>query len=553
MSDTPDVPAAVLEVMGAWWVPHAAPPPPPFTPPEADGAPGRGPAEATAPEYVQEHAPEQAGGSPDTDRAEHAEHAAPAPERVAHGTLRFDGRGSARLELIGMLRPFPTGGADFTPPVILGVTTGGEPVTLWQCRETGSSGQLGEFRATTIEAQVVVVGAHFAAPEQLQFARLGVRYDHLAEWMGVRGLQVEQLDEHDDGPFRFRVETVPPRVYEAGLPDFTLRLWTGFGYNDAGITQVRVEQWPMLTILPREPWHLDRFFDVLHQLQNFLSFAAGEPAYPLDPLHAVPAGGDRGDGERRAGVTLYYAGRRRAGRTPRPRHGHQMLFGLWDVEDAFETVLQAWFAKADVLSPVHDLYFAAMFGGAFYLQTRFLNFAQAVESYHRRTDMRTYVPKALFKRVASRLRKVFDADDLALPEEARRAFRDNLAHFNELSLRTRLVEVMDRCGDLSAFLIPDREAFLVAAVQTRNYLTHYGRKQAHVADDAEGLYRLSRQLRYLLEVSLLAELGLPPSTREAIVRRYQPHVYFRRRYALAAAVTSEASAAPADEPPTADD
>ena len=94
-------------------------------------------------------------------------------------------------------------------------------------------------------------------------------------------------------------------------------------------------------------------------------------------------------------------------------------------------MLNAWWEKEALLRPVFDLYFGRSFAPALTASIAFSAIAQALETYHRRTDNRTQLPKDVFK---SRRTLVLDA----MPtDETRKWLGDKLAFANELPLRER--------------------------------------------------------------------------------------------------------------------
>jgi hypothetical protein len=62
-----------------------------------------------------------------------------------------------------------------------------------------------------------------------------------------------------------------------------------------------------------------------------------------------------------------------------------MLFSLQDISCRFGEIVQAWFTRSTVSRPLYDLYFGTLRSPFMFVEHRFLNMFQALESYDRRT------------------------------------------------------------------------------------------------------------------------------------------------------------------------
>jgi hypothetical protein len=114
-----------------------------------------------------------------------------------------------------------------------------------------------------------------------------------------------------------------------------------------------------------------------------------------------------------------------------------------------------------------------------------------------------------------------------LPEEIRKIFNQKAAYLNEYTLRTRLGEVLDQLGPATPLLVPDREGFIKLAADTRNYLTHYTESLRGKSADGEQLYAMIQQLKAVIELTFLREMGVSEARVEAIVRQNQRFIDLR--------------------------
>jgi len=459
------------------------------------------------------------------------------PEREVYGTLVFNGDGPPKRNCIGLFYEFGEQHGGFQTPIILGLTTTGTPVTLLRCSESESSGSFSSLRTSTIQARFVLVGEHYFTPEEIQFRSFAVSYDHLTEWARMSGLRDHVESDHIGRLRKYTLEYEFPSFPESVVGGMKVLFSPTFHRTGLSVHGTEITQLMFFEVVPEQTITLQALLDVTVKLRNFLSLGVADAVYPVAiegrPV-LEPEPPDKSEyrdrlqrmiEEQRAIEIFYYIPRRDRGF--RKVFGADMLFGLWHLGGEFGQCLAAWFAKAEALEPVYDLYFGTVYGSSDYLQTRFLSLAQAVESYHRRTNQRAYLDRQSFRQLRERLCQVLRDPATGLSETLQSIFVNKLAWFNELSLQTRVEEVYDRCGKLAEFLIPDRAKFVRAVKDTRNYLTHYAASLMDRAAHGYALHLLAEQLKFLLELSLLREMGVSEATQEQIVTNHQHYLRIR--------------------------
>jgi hypothetical protein len=204
-----------------------------------------------------------------------------------------------------------------------------------------------------------------------------------------------------------------------------------------------------------------------------------------------------GEEQRGLGVNVFY----QLPNVPEVKETHpaEMLFTLADARDRFPQLVENWFAKQELLRPVFDLYFGAIYNRHAFLEQRFLSLTQAIESYHRRTSTATDLPREQHNRR-------IDGILATAPEEHRKWLSDQLTYSNELRLRKRLADVLTRCPEVVGKLLKKKK-FIDHVLTARNYLTHYDPSLERKARTGLDLYPLTVQLQTLVEMCLLLELG----------------------------------------------
>jgi len=99
----------------------------------------------------------------------------------------------------------------------------------------------------------------------------------------------------------------------------------------------------------------------------------------------------------------------------------------------------------------------------------------------------------------------------SVPEEHREWLEKKLEYSHELTLPERLADTLERCPTITSRLIGDsarkKKSFIRKVASTRNYETHLDPSiQAEAARGAR-LLTLVKQLRPLVEMTLLLEIG----------------------------------------------
>jgi hypothetical protein len=191
--------------------------------------------------------------------------------------------------------------------------------------------------------------------------------------------------------------------------------------------------------------------------------------------------------------------------------GHRMLFSYSQVRDSAEKKLARWLSAYELFQPALALYFGARAGAHKYLNGRFLSLAQAIETYHRRTNNERFMDERAYKKLAAELKK-------ACPQELRTWLSQRLRYGNELNLAARIKHIVKpfshHLGDAK-----ERKKLIRRIVTTRNYLTHYDhRLKAEVAEGME-LYALCMSSEAILQLHFLKEIGFSDTEIDDIVAK----------------------------------
>ena len=181
-----------------------------------------------------------------------------------------------------------------------------------------------------------------------------------------------------------------------------------------------------------------------------------------------------------------------------------ILFTLPQIRSRFSDLMVAWFSRSDGLQSLYDLYFGAMLSPATYIEHRFLNFFQALESYNRRTSVSTPDKAEARAERLDRISKAMAVEDWKWLKKKLRPPGPSAAD--------RINHVVDH---LNARWLLTREQVTLAG-DLRNYYTHFDPALEARLPPTKGRFRimhnLTVRLRVLCELVLLDAIGLAGDT-----------------------------------------
>jgi hypothetical protein len=465
------------------------------------------------------------------------------PEHKVPGTLYFS-QSDIRLELLGELdRPRPAqaveeaeqgegprevsvelGSLVTSQSRILGQAPNGSAVTLERCN--GRSLAIGLPGLTTSEygAQFVLVGAWYEPDEELAFDEIAIRFSELDTWASVSGFATKLMWTEDQKSLA-SIETkfLPPPAIDVVLDEGTT-LKFEFPYTVSGMrpvmTELHIAQAATVRVAFERPANIERSLTYVALLRNFLALAVGRPIRVLSVrgYHKPPADAEvdrfTGVGPQNLDVEILY----RLVGLPEPAerelHPTEMLFTLGDVHDRLGEVLATWFAKQEVLGPVLARYFHLVHNPPTSREQEFESLTRVLETHHRLV----VGPAARSEEHLERLGMILSS----VPEEHREWLEGRLEYSHEPTLSQRLRVALARCPEIAARLVGNsdaRSSFVRKVSLTRNYETHLDPGNREPAARGAELVALTYQLRALVEMTLLLEIGFSCEEVAAIFER----------------------------------
>jgi ApeA N-terminal domain 1 len=447
------------------------------------------------------------------------------PETKVPGTLSFSQK-RVELELLGSF------GAPATPlariddqPRILGVTKDHKAVTLEHCAGMGARFGFGGFPTTRFRPRLVLHGLWYEPDERVLFDEISIRYSDLDTWAATSGFSSQWAWDPDGKSIRkLDITYTPPESIEVNLDaDTTLGIdfsWTWNGLRRP-TTESHIVQTASFRVRCASPATPEQALDYVYHMRNFLSVGVGRPIRVLSVRGFQNPPPDAEVDQftklepRKLEVEILY----QTVGSPEPAGKEldisEMLFTLADARPRLGEILQTWFERQELMREVFARYFYLVHGPTPDRDHAFESYVRVLETHHRRTAAETAASDEIRERVQGIVHAVTDVDDREWLEQL-------LAHSHEPSLSKRLKQTLNRCPTVATRAIGSskkKDSFVWKVVNTRNYKIHLDPLKKHEAADGTELVVLVYQLRALVEMTLLLELGFECDEVDAIFKR----------------------------------
>lgn len=444
------------------------------------------------------------------------------PEHRVHGTLTHT-ESETTLELFGSLRDEDietTGRVTIPKPttVIYGHLEGEGPCTLF--RNSRGSVRMplgGKASSSSWSSRMLFIGIHLPDPASAEFCDWTVAFTGLEEWVGTSPFQQEESPEGEATLTR-TVRYVQPETIAVSIPSADMNLDLEFGLSITGnmYRSLTLSRTPYLVLRPRSPRQLEWFYATLRDVQNFLLFCIGQPAYPKSIVAHIPAKEQETENKGHEGkkppketsVRVYYHYQHY--REQRALSPAQMPLPLPSICHMLSEMLNHWFSKGEKLRDVYGLFFSTIYNAELYTQSVFLSLTQAVETYSRAVHEAIYVAPTDYEQISKALGEAIPRDT---PADLKTSLKSRIKYGNEYSLRKRLKEILSSLEAETVGLITnDPNRFGNRIVDTRNYLTHYSEELRGNAISGTDLQIANYRLKLLLTILLCKELGIIESS-----------------------------------------
>lgn len=330
-------------------------------------------------------------------------------------------------------------------------------------------------------SDVAIVGrSYFSTKDEVIFDSVEVDFTLFSEWIGKSGMKIEE-DTDDNGSIReTRIIHNFPEVLESYIASIEACIKTNYRcLLNTSFGDKRLKHRSSLVIAPDTPQNFEWYSQKVESLRKLLMVLIGSSVsiYSMTGFRYDNESSD----DRPSEFDIYIRTSQGLSEVSE-MDMHRMLMRFSRTSSNFSSLLNAWFDKAEIITPAVTLYTYNLSAKFVYSEFRLVNYVQALETLDRRINgSENPNPK---KRVKRLLRGVWEGC---------------LDHF-----------------------IHDRDRFVEEVSATRNYAVHfnsYEREKEYVVSGS-GIFYLSERLKVLLITNILLQLDIP---REEV---YQAVLYF---------------------------
>lgn len=414
------------------------------------------------------------------------------PDVKVHGVLKFDTKSDPILELFGTLIDRDNFGMEID--LIVGTTTTGEFITLYNSVEEKRENTNGN-QASTYSSHYVFFGCHFHRMDALNFTKISADFKNINKWVQKYGFRINNDFEKNSVNVSYqKPDDISFKLNDNLSGNFKFRYFYPW-YEKTNIAHLN--QYVSFCLESSEPLSFDLMLDNLMLFQNFLTLACMEPAYPTS-INTITTIKDNGD--EISCLLVYKPGFSYI----KPIRGREkFLFNFTEIEKNFEVIIKKWYELADKIEPVTNLLFNSFYNEEKSFENKFLNMAQALETYHRKFKDSKPFNETEFENWKTNL-----VDSITDPSY-KDMLNNKLTYANEQPLRKRLNTLIDNLQiDIITKIVGTKKNFVNSFVDTRNYYTHYDLKLKDKALTGNELYQMTQKLKVILIATVLMETGI---------------------------------------------
>ena len=349
------------------------------------------------------------------------------------------------------------------------------------------------------------LGKHFADAASVRFKSVRVGFTNLEEWLGwspfefSHGTETSEISLHIPSPYRKHFEFHEP-TRAAALSAWSMMTET------SGRSRFGAEFNAHIELAPAGPSEFEWFYEVVFDVRNLLTLFVGSPVY-VEMMLGQGDDIEYAPGVRRPeDIGIYFPIKRWPQRESVRRFEMPVTFQT--IEGQASEVLGAWFSNAQKLRLVCELFFGAQYNDEMYVDSKFVNFTQALEIFHRVMWDGRHVPPEIYDVYREGLLAAIPRE---VPERLRQRFQNGINQANMYSLQDRLSDLIARLDPWTQDkILKGEESFARRVALTRNYLTHGGESlRAKALSTPWEYFRANQKLRTILSLHMLKMLGIP--------------------------------------------
>lgn len=411
------------------------------------------------------------------------------PTEKLTATLTIDDDNTCKLKVAHNFGGLSAMGVDELP-VIHGTLSNGKEVTLINSIKTHEQWGFPGFPVSIWSCSLAIVGGIYNNVSDILLSEIKATYEHLNFWLNKNPFKFDTSTTTNDSlvsSVEINMNYKMPDVIKVESPNFNIEFTYKVNSSGDNYSKFEINQTELVKFTFKENVHYEEAINTVNSFSDFLTLCIGKPVSCNDFIAKDIHGKD---------ITLLFNSHK--GNSEKVK-SHEIIIKFSYIEDSFETCIQKWDEKKELLEPIIH-YFVDAHEKGFYVPTSFLKIVQAVEAFSRRMRNNKIWSdeefEAIKERLTSQIQNVEDKNLIA----------GILS--NEPRLRQRLNEILTEVNDIFNISAKKRKSYIHKIVNTRNYFTHFDESLKSQIFDAIPMYYITKYLKLVLRVLLLRELGI---------------------------------------------
>lgn len=433
------------------------------------------------------------------------------PEKQLPGTLTFSQEKGGFLDLVGVFDTKETERVS-QPKIILGINQQGKRYSLHNCHYNSWTYPISGLGRAVYRVTFIFEGVHFNAENEIKFHQICGNFTDQDAWVDTSGFTLEMQSKEGE-PYNAIVQYTKPENRFLNISD---GFEVGLGFSSKGPnwsaiqTEVTISQESYLIIKSLNgEVPFSEIYSLLDNFSDLLQIAAQRISYPIRIFGVTEANSESSESGKTnySEVNIYfhpiepYVDRK-------PKFPLDMLFTFNDLR---EDNIKQWFYSCRNHQTELKLYRTLFYSDRLFIETRFLNISQALESLHSNIFENQFFSTEDFRIQRDRVLNT-------VPEDLYDWAKGAINNANYKRFKEKIRELLDSKKVLFKKAIMNNEQFSKRVRDTRNEFVHH-RELKNTFRDKEELYSAIVLLTYLFESFILDFIGFPQKQLEEIYKK----------------------------------
>jgi hypothetical protein len=412
------------------------------------------------------------------------------------GVLIYKPNEYPMLELLGSFeKPLERHKFHFQP-IILGLSTNNEEITLCNCSVTSIGNLFAKKSETTYKSHLLLIGKHYNSEEEVLGTKLIVRYELLEKWVDIYSYEYKLKEDGNFSLSSYEQESRSFKIEENLVGSFRfIANHNFFPKNEFNLIQKTFLE--LRSIF--KPLSINDFIKKAIHFRTFLMIAVGDEI-PLTYLALYTGEMDNNGVEKEIQV---YFNQNKPKDSIKRFDTYDFMFTYKDIESGFEQIISKWFENRNH-DPLTSLIYLFYQNRESYAENTLFSAVSGLEIFHRRLRQNTELLKKDFSERMVRICENQNPLDSTF-------LKEKLQYGYEPSLRKRLKELFSEFDDEISILFfknhQERLTFINKVTESRNYYTHYSEMPNKSVAQNKELILLSKKTYFLFILLVLKEIG----------------------------------------------